>query len=486
MDIADADPKFYKAMDKIGVTAEPLASYASRNPQFIGLEQGLAAIPASALSITEQAFIKDLSNSAQGIFEKYGASVDSAAKSMDWRDASMKSIDELGIASGKAYDAIAETLDKRQPAAPTETMRFLDEVTKDLPAGIDDPDVPAALKKAYNSIQPRQVINEATGGVDLIPANYESMDRLRKNIGAAAFKREGDFKDADSAILKRLYGSLTDDLNAMAEAQGAVEQVKLGKSLVAQRKRLEEQMQTLLGKDLSKDIVPVVMGDLKKLASGGLKKYTNTMQQINDPVVRQELVMTSLNDMFTKTRGGKQQFTPTDYINWYNSTLKKPAIRDLLAKDMPKGALKKLDALARISEGMASAKNQKIPTGVVNSLLDDKAGMVRRMVGKGIELAPYGGAVTAAVSDVLKGSTKRSELAGDLLASPEFAYVIRQGVAQGVATGTSLASSEKDKRWADTLSNSEKAKLASVGITSFLIGQQPSDTMNEQQQGKGN
>lgn len=482
-DIADVDPEFFRALDKIGVTAEPLTSYASRNPQFRGVEQGLAAIPGSALAPAEQAFIKDLSGAAQGVFEKYGAVKDSAGKSMEWRDASLKSIDGLGQAADKAYDTIGEMLDKRQPANPIETMRFLDEVTKDLPLGIDDPDVPAALKKAYQSIQPRQRVNPETEAVEIIPANYESMDRLRKNIGAAAFKKEGDFKDADSAILKRLYGSLTDDLNVMAEAQGAAEQVKLGKALVAQRKQLETQMQELIGKDLQKDIVPVVQSGVKGLAKGGLQRYVDTMKQIPDPKVRQELLMTALNDTFSKTLAGTEQFTPTDFIKWYDGTLAKPTVRNLLARDMPKGAIKRLDALATISRGMAVAKSDKIKTGVVNSLLDDKAGMIRRMVGVGIKRVPIANEVASALGDVLDGTTKRSELAGNLLASPEFAHVIRQGVAKGVMTGTkaaeqmrkaesSLVKSAAYKAWAGTLKDSEKAQLASVGITSFLLSPQ--------------
>ena len=484
-DIADVDPDFFKALDNIGVTKQPLTSYASRNKQFRGLEQGLNAMPASSLSNIEADFIKDLSNSAEGVMQQYGAVKDSAEASMKWRDASLKTVNELGRAAHKAYDALNEVVDARQPAAPVSTMEFISERTKNLPLQMDDPDVPAPIKSAISSLKPRQRTNPETGEVEAVPANYASMDSLRKDIGAAVFNKEGPFKDADSGLLKNLYGSLTDDLSAMAESQGLVNEVKAAKALVAQRKQLETQMQDLIGKDLQKNIVPVVQQGIKGLSKGGLQRYVETMKNIPDSEVRQELVMTALQDTFSGTRAGEKGFLTTDYLKWYNDTLAKPTVRNLMAKDLPEGALDKLDSLAKISQGIAKANADKVKTGVVLSLLDDKAGMVRRMVGGGIQqtigrIPLPTGEVASAVGEILKGGTNRSKAAGELLASPQFAAMIQQGVAKGVVTGrradkalqaaeAKMMKSKKYQAWADTLSNNDKAKIASVGLTQFLL-----------------
>jgi hypothetical protein len=484
-DIADVDPEFFKALDNIGVTKQPLTSYASRNKQFRSLEQGLNALPASSLSNIEADFIKDLSNSAEGVMQQYGAVKDSAEASMKWRDASLKTVNELGRAAHKAYDALNEVVDARQPAKPVSTMEFISERTKNLPLQMDDPDVPAPIKSAISSLKPRQRTNPETGEVEAVPANYASMDSLRKDIGAAVFNKEGPFKDADSGLLKNLYGSLTDDLNAMAESQGLVNEVKAAKALVAQRKQLETQMQDLIGKDLQKDIVPVVQQGIKGLSKGGLQRYVETMKNIPEPEVRQELVMTALQDTFSGTRAGEKGFLTTDYLKWYNDTLAKPTVRNLMAKDLPEGALDKLDSLAKISQGIAKANADKVKTGVVLSLLDDKAGMVRRMVGGGIQqtigrIPLPTGEVASAVGEILKGGTNRSKAAGELLASPQFAAMIQQGVAKGVVTGrradkalqaaeAKMMKSKKYQAWADTLSNNDKAKIASVGLTQFLL-----------------
>jgi hypothetical protein len=487
-DIVDADPSFYKALDDLGITAEPLPSYASRNPQFRGIEQSFAALPNSPQNAQSLAFAKDVSNIAHALLETAEGAGESVATSMKWRDASMKTIDELGVAADEAYDALDQVLDKRMPAEPTKTLEFLNDFTRNLPVGIDDPDVPAALKKAYASLQPRQVSTES--GVQMVPANLESMDRLRKNIGAAAFKREGDFKDADSALLKRLYGSLTDDINAMAAKQGLDEQVGAAKALTAQRKVLESQMQNLIGSKLQKDIVPVVQTGLKGLRSGGAQKYQEIMRNIPDPELRTELILTSMSDMFTKTMKGEKQFGTMDYLKWYNDTLGNDGVRKVIAKDLPENVLSGLDSLAKISQGVARATAQKIPTGVVNSVLNDQTGMLSRMVGitgraagRTLQATPMMQETGSAIISAIASKGNRADAVRDLLADPEFSNMIRRSVAQGVVQGNKqtkgaqlaeqrLAKKANYKAWEQTLTESEKAKIASVGVASFLLSQE--------------
>lgn len=487
-DIADVDPEFFKAMEEVGVTADPLTSYASRNPQFRGIEQGLAAMPGSSLSPAEQVFRKDLAGSATSLLRQYGA-LDSGEASTKWRGNAMQTVKQLGEEADAAYDALGARIDKRQQANPVKTFELIQNETIDLPVGIADDSAPLVLKRAFSELQPRKRVNPETGETEVVPANYASMDSLRRKVGAAAFKAEGEFKDAESALLKRVYASLTDDLNAMAESQGLVNEVKQAKAVVAKRKALEEQMQNLLGDKLQKDVEPVVAGAVKDLAKGGMQKYINTMRNIAEPEARQELVMTSLNNIFTGTRAGeKGDFLTADYLKWYNDTLAKPAIRKVIERDLPEGAANKLDALAKVAEGVTRAKADKVRTGAINALLDDKAGMVRRLAG-GAAQSTIGkipgptGELASSIGSILKADTKRSAAAGEILASPEFTYLIRRGVAEGVVTGNKASKalqqaeqkfmkSKKYQAWADTLSSEELQAISSVGLTSFLTSQQ--------------
>jgi hypothetical protein len=168
--------------------------------------------------------------------------------------------------------------------------------------------------------------------------------------------------------------------------------------------------------------------------------------------------------------------------------MKKPALRKLIEADLPEGAAQKLDSLAAIAEGVTRAKADKVRTGAINALLDDKAGMIRRMVGGTIQqtvgrLPGPTAEVASAVGSILKADTKRSAAAGELLASPEFANVIRKGVAEGVITGrkaseqlkraeSQLMKSQKYKAWANTLRKEELELISSVGLAAYLTNQQ--------------
>lgn len=486
-DVIDADPKFYKALDELGITAEPLPSYASRNPQFRGIEQSFAALPNSPQNAQSLTFAKDVSNVAHALLETSEGVGGSVGTSMRWRDASMQTVNELGKAAEDAYDALNQVINRRADAQPVRTMEFLNEFAKDLALGIDDPDVPNVIKKAYQSLQPRRVEGET--GAQFIAPTFENMDRLRKNIGAAAFKKEGDFKDADSALLKRLYGSLTDDINAMAEAQGLGQQVGAAKALVAQRKGLEERMQNLLGNNLQKDIVPVVQQGLTGLRKGGAQRYKQIMDNITEPEVRTELVLTAIDDMFSKTVRGEKQFGTLDYLKWYNDTLKNKSVRQILARDIPNDTLKALDNLAVIGEGVARATAQKIPTGVVNSVLSDQAGFMPRLlglggrgVGRALQATPMMQETGNAIISAMSRASNRTDSVKSLLAEPEFANMIRRGVAQGIVDGRRASESVRlaesrlrrtasYKAWEKTLTESERSKLLGAGLASFLLSQ---------------
>ena len=430
-------------------------------------------------------FAVDVSNVAQALLEKGGASLDSVQKSMDWRRASMKTIDELGDAGEKAYDALNDVIDKKAPMVETNTLDFINELVADLPAGINDPLVPPVIKKVYRSLQPRKVTD--ANGDKLMPANYASLDMERKKIGAAAFQKEGQFKDAEKAILSKLYSTLSDDTNAIALAQGLDEQAAAAKALISQRKQLEEGMKNLLGDNLRLDVIPVVQSGLRGLSKGGAQRYQELMRNIPDPELRKELVTTALNDMFKKTTGGEQQFGTTDYLKWYNDTLKNDSVRGLIGRDLEKETLQVLDDLAVVAEGVAKSSNNKISTGVVNAVLNDDMGVIRRMVsvaGRGSRATPVVGSLTegmnSAIIELAERSTKRAEATANLIATPEFLTAVRRGVALGVMDGKKatdavkladkrLQNTAKFKDWEATLKPEERAKLNAMGLTAYLL-----------------
>lgn len=480
-DIIDADPEYYKALDELGITAEPLPSYASRNPQFRGIEQSFAAMPTSDQHAQALAFSKDVSNVAAALQSKFTQFSDSADASIKWREAANKTIDSLNEAESAAWTGVDELIDKRVPAEPTNLMNFIQESTKDLALGVNDKAVPKEIKMALRDLAP-QKRTLPDGTVETVPPTYANLDLLRKKIGAGLSK-EGPFSDAQAGLLKKMYSEITDDLHAMAEKQGLVEQVKASKALTVQRKGLENDMQAILGKTLQKDIIPVIQEGAKALAKGGVEKWQRTMKAL-DPDTRKELVFTAISDQFTKTlKGEAKQLDTTGFLKWYDSTLGNKTIRKVIESDLPEGSLQAVDNLAKVSRGIAQASSQRIPTGVVNAVLKDDGGFLQRMIGKAGNIPGVTGRASSAVFDLLEKKTERAAATADLLADPQFQALLRNGVANGVAQGKMLEKAAKAsekrvmdtakfKSWADTLTEDERAKLFNVGVASFLMQQQ--------------
>lgn len=480
-DVVNPSPEFYNATNKLGVTSEPLPSFSSMNPEYRGVEMGLSAIPGSPIAAQGLQFTQELATKADDIIKEFGGNLDKPEVSNQFRSKMNSAISKMEDEASAAYQAIGERLDKRAQANPAKTSEFIQNEYADLALGIDDPDVPSVVKDVMKSLSPRQKTLE-NGTVTQVPATYANMDKTRRQIGAALYKKEGQFKDADSALLGRLYANLTEDMDAMAEAQGLSQEVKQAKAIVSQRKGVEQRMQDLLGKDLSKDVVPEVESALSRLKTGKIEDFRRTMNLI-PAEDRQSVLMTSLNKAFRGGAQGAERFDATQYTKWHADTLRNPSVRKEFAKYLPEGALEKMDAMNVIANGISTALKDKKPTGVVNAMFNDKAGIMRNLAGKAAGMAANvatKGLAGGVVQDVISASTNQAKAAGDLLSDPALAQAIRQGVEAGYVSGRAkaarieaanklLGKSKKYQKWASTLSDSDKAKLSSVGAVNFIL-----------------
>lgn len=480
-DIVNPNPAFFKATEKLGITSEPLPSFSSMNPEYRGVEMGLSAIPGSPIAAQGLQFTEELTARADKLIKEFGGNLDKPEASMRFRDKMSKTITDMEDEAQKAYQAIGERIDKKAPAQPTKTAQFIQDEYADLALGVDDPDVPTVVKDVMKSLAPRQK-TMPDGSVSQVPATYANMDKTRKQIGAALYKKEGQFKDADSGILKRLYANITEDMDSMAEAQGLADDVKQAKAIVAKRKGVEEQLQNLLGRDLQKDVIPEVEGALSRLKAGKVEDFKRTMESI-PAEDRQSMLVTSLNKAFRGSAQGADRLDATQYAKWHADTLRNPSVRKEMAKYLPEDALSKLDAMNVIANGMAVALKDKKPTGVINAMFNEKSGILRNLAGKAAGTAANvatKGLAGGVVQDIISASTNRAKAASDLLSDPALAQAIRQGVEAGFVSGRAKAArieaankllqrSKKYNAWANTLSDSDKAKLSSVGAVNFIL-----------------
>jgi hypothetical protein len=482
-DIANPDPQFFKAMQDLGIKSEPLPSFSSQNPEYRGVEMGLSAIPGSPIAAQGLQFTDELAKKADDIISQYGGELDKPLASNQFRSKMDSTLSQMEDQASDAYKLIGERLDKKVAAQPVKTMEFVNNEYQDLALGINDPDVPSIVKDMVKSLSPRQ--REVDGAVQSVPATYANMDKKRKDIGAALYKKEGPFKDADSGLLSRLYATLTDDMDAMAGAQGLSNEVKSAKAIVAKRKGIEQKLQDLLGKDLKNDVVPAVESALTKLKSGKIEDFRRTMDLIPE-TERQAILMTAMNKAFRGTAQGADRMDATQYSKWHADTLRNPSVRKAFEKYAPPDALQRLDSMNIIASGISRALKDKKPTGVVNAMFNEKSGILRNLAGKAAGVAANAatkGLAGGVVNDIISASTNQAKAAGNLLSDPALAQAIREGVEAGYVSGraksarieaanSKLAKSKKYQDWANTLSESDKARLSSVGAVNFILNQQ--------------
>jgi hypothetical protein len=198
---------------------------------------------------------------------------------------------------------------------------------------------------------------------------------------------------------------------------------------------------------------------------------------------RQSLLVTSLNKAFRGSAQGADRLDATQYTKWHADTLRNPSIRKEMAKYLPEGAIEKLDSMNVIANGISTALKDKKPTGVVNAMFNEKSGILRNLAGKAAGTAANvatKGLAGGVVQDIISASTSRAKAASDLLSDPALAQAIRQGVEAGFVSGKAKAAridaankllqrSKKYNAWANTLSDSDKAKLSSVGAVNFIL-----------------
>ncbi len=493
-ELVRADPEFYKASEQLGINTEPLASFASQNPQFRAVEQGLASIPASLLDTQSKAYITDVSQAADNLIERYGGTVDKAELSLRFRDESIRAIDDIYQAESDLYDVIDQSLPKSTRVNPQNILGFLDKKIRDAGGMKKFKTQNPRLAKMYRQLRPKTTRDNApdligmgtTGRTTTELPTYDVLNDIRKEIGQQLGRRgDTSFRSTETGLLKILYSNLKQDQNAVAASNNLADSIRSSDALTIQRKQIEDNLSTLLGKDLSKDLMPTIEGAVKGLAKGRVENWRRTIEAVPENY-RSEVVVSALNDVFKGTGAHDKAFNPTKFVNFMENLNRSPETKNLLYRELPEGGRRSLDNLYTISKGISLALGDRIPTGRIAAFFDNQDGVLRKLMEGGVNIAatkmagPLGGIAT---SELLKQSTDAAKATANMLASPTFQKLIRNAVTEGTIEGGEISRKverlekqlEKTKRyreWSDTLSDSAEAKLSSIGFVNYLLSEE--------------
>ena len=499
--IIDADPEFYRAADELGLSTEPLASFASLNPQFRGIEQGLRAVFGSVLNAQAISFINDVSRKADDIIQKYGGAIDKAALGQDFKRRSLEQVEAMAETTNLFYDRLEQLI---QPSSRYEAPNTVDFLRQKMSEDRLRPVFVRALNKLSpetRTISSRRVFNHVTGKSELrrvteqINPTYGAIDQLRREVGQAINKKSGPFKDAETGLNKALYARLTKDLDNIADDVGgeAVIMRNAANSSVRQRKQIEDNLVTLLGKDLNTALNTTVSGAVKGLKKGEIDKFRNVVNAIPENQ-RAEVVISALNDVFRGSGEGQAAFSANQFTKFMQDINRSPAVRDALFESLPAGSRNAIDNLYTVADGVTRAQRDFVRTGAINTLFENKAGFVRKMMGTagsavgGAIIArttgsPAAAAITQTTREFLKQSTNRSRATSELLGSPEFQQFIKEAVRTGTLESARrsrtfqraerrLERSQRYANWLENLQPELAGVITSGGLINYLATDQ--------------
>lgn len=464
-----------KAAEELDMQDLLLPSHYSTNPAYQAIEQGLKSVPGSVLDAHERRAIEQLALKTDELINEYGGTIDKADLSDRFKNRQMSQIRELEEKSNDLFHQVEKAIPRDQLVSTQNIMEHLRDKSETF--GGDE----------YLSQPERNVMRQMNE--ESMPT-YARLNAVRQQIGDALSKNQGPFKDIPTAELKQLYGKLSDDQHFAANYYGVGGEYSLANDLVYQRKTLERDLINLLGKDLSSAITDKAGRGVRSLMNGNYKAFDQVLSRV--PIdMRQELVLTALNDAFTQGSRKEKVLNIPGFVDWYQGLMRNPEARKRITENIPREAAERLRNIYEVANGIRQAKSKEIATGRIQSLLDkfDKDdGALAKVFGAGGKTAAAGvaGAVggapgaavaSTAISLLNRPKDKMSILADRLLASQEF-----KGLTKQIAAGNAespiqrdrlqklIARSDVYKKWFDALSPKEQQAILRVGLVNWLSG----------------
>jgi hypothetical protein len=489
-DFAQFDQSIIKAANDLGFKEIP-PSVAAGNAQFRDIAQGMASISGSDAKMQYGQFLESLADKADDIITEGGGEIDKAGLSSRYKDETVRTAEALGIEESAIYDQI------RQNITPSETVN-IDPLHSFLRNKIDDFGGIDKLPKDLKELA-RIAYENVDGRVRAVRPTYAAFDLKRREIGQAIGKRSGQFADTESGLLKEMYGAMKEAQRGIVDGAGVGALQDAADAITIKRKAIEDSMVNLLGKDLSKDLMPQMAAKITGLPKGNVAKFESMIEGVPENL-REPVVVSALNDLMKGTGADQKGMGAARFVGFMNDLNRSPTAKAALYKYLPKKTQKSVDNLYTLANGVYKANKENITTGKIAQFFPDNRSFVNKMMGgakamivgaagaKGGRLAAEAAdSVADNIAEFMSNQTPRAVEVNKMLSSGEFQTLMRNAVKDGVTQGNKISAktakiekamerSVKYQNWANGLSGSERARLASLGLVGYLLSPETKGT----------
>lgn len=491
-ELAQFDPSVVKAASDLGFDEIP-PSIAAGNAQFRDVAQGMASIAGSQAKAQYGQFLEQLATKADDLIEEGGGTLDKAALSARYFDETERVINDLSTQENALYRDIEAAVKPGQKVPVTGLRDYIDgKVAEFGSVG----DMPKPLQDMHKLVYTPE-------GKIRIPT-YAAFNQKRRELGQAIGTKSGPYGDAETGTLKDLYGAIKTQQRTIVDGAGVGDLQDAADALTIKRNAIQDTKVDILGRDLSKDLMPQVAAKITGLPKGNVTKFKELIDGVPENL-RQEVVVSALNDLMRGTGADQRGMGAARFVGFMNDLNRSPTAKSALYKYLPKKTQRSLDNLNKVATGVYKANKESITTGKIAQFFPENQTFIGRLMGAGkrllTDVTPGGRvaseaveAATEGVSEFLSNSTTSAKAANELLASPQLQELMKRAVRDGVTEGGLITDKTKNlekvivrskayKKWADTLSGSQLARLSSLGLSSYLLSPEESNEENQSSEG---
>ncbi|HGM5338189.1 TPA: lytic transglycosylase domain-containing protein [Serratia marcescens] len=466
-----------QSASRLGVDDKLLPSHFSGNQQYRAVEQALKSRKGSALRVQEDDAINALAKRTGELIDDAAGTTDALAAGSKFYSEMQGRMGALERRSDQLYARVDNAMPPGKPVAADNTALHLEKEADSL-GGWENLDT--IEQRVFKAINPG----------DNGTLTYANLNKQRRLVGQALYKKSGPYKDADEAALSRLYANLSEDQKVALGGLGARRDFEVAQRLVQMRKILEEQDLALRGGNLTGDVGHRATRALQSMSKGDGKAFRELMNNVPSRNMKYEIIATGMRDMLSAGKRGAD-FNPGGFADWWQNMKASGQLR-LLAQHAPRELMTGLADVYNVARGIQRAKRDEITTGALNEFVNrfNRVTQGHELAAKyaqrvGVVAGAKGGALGSLIGDSigakiaekarLSGGAGSADAAEKLIASPEYQQAFKSTQPKrGSASAEIDSAARRSSAWGDfvaSLPESDRKIIARIGILGWLSAQ---------------
>lgn len=474
-----ADPETLAAAQRLGIADNLQPDHLTSNQAYRELAQAIKSTPGSLARADEMEGLQQVAQRGQQIVSDAGGTQDLSELSSQVKGEMMNTQQQLDQKAEGLYADLRSSVPPKMGVAPDNVLGFITQRADELGGAKN---LSSVERMIQTKLTPRNV-PMMVGGQEIDPAtlglkpqvenpSYALLDDVRKNVGAG-LRNQGPFKDADSGLLKALYGRISEDQrSALGNVPGALQKFDTARAAVQMRKSIEDDLTSLYGKQLGDSLVGKLGTAVSALPKGDVSKFVALVKAVPSNM-RQQVTASGLAYAFGKaTKNGDLNFKA--FADWMDGLKKNSGAFNAVMGNLPADTRQQLLDLAKVSRGISNATRESITTGRIMAAREELNSRADGLMGKVVNTArqaavshlgtaaaagaasvagPVGAGLSHAVISALsRGKPDVMKAADALIVSPEFQQLAKSGTLTPQAV-KAAANSPKFRRFYDLARN---------------------------------